>query len=267
MENKENVKVNIHLHHFIELMQMQAKVEEQRKRSNLYTRNCRKRKKEAEEASKNAVVLRTNPRQNHQDHLVSSVLEDISKLGIEERKMAVQRKFRTMSMYDINNKEDTFYLIQMEHNGLYIDWLKIAKPSVDKKGFGVFAMMDISEHKLVSLYLGDVFTTESEKNKAIGNEHYTLLSHVVYDDTKGWKRNKKKSMYVVPKMKKKTWKNKVDEMYMGGHLVNSFKNTYKKSANVGFSFFFQIYTTQNVKAGDELLVNYGSKFDLGTLGK
>ena len=33
---------------------MQAKVEEQRKRSNLHTRNCRKRKKEAEEALKNA---------------------------------------------------------------------------------------------------------------------------------------------------------------------------------------------------------------------
>ena len=169
-------------------------------------------------------------------------------------------------MYDIK-KKDTFYIIQMEHNGFHIDWLKVAKLSVDKKGFGVFAMMDISEMKLVSLYLGDVFTTECEKNKAIGNEHYTLLSNVVYNDTKGWKRNKKKSMYVVPKMKKKTWKDKVDEIYIGGHLVNTYKGTYKKSANVGFSFFFQIYTTQNVKAGDELLVNYGSKFDLGTLGK
>ena len=266
MENKENAKINIHVHHFMEFLEMKAKVEEQRKRWNRNTRNCRARKKKAKEAEKNAVVLRSNPRQNHQDHLVSNVLEEISKLSIEKRKVAVQSKFRTMSMYDIH-KKDTSYLIQMEHNGNYIDWLKVAKPSVDKKGFGLFAMMDISEYKLVTLYLGDVFTTEHEKNKAIGNDHYTLLSHVVYNDTKGWKRNKKKSMYVVPKMKKKTWKDKVDEIYIGGHLVNTYKGTYKKSANVGFSFFFQIYTTQNVKAGDELLVNYGSKFNLGTLGK
>ena len=266
MENKENAKITINLHHFMELLTLQAKVEEQRIQRNLHTQNCRKRKKEAEEAEKNAVVLRTNPRQNHQDHLVSNVLEEISKLSIEERKVAVQQKFRTMSMYDIK-KKDTFYIIQMEHNGFHIDWLKVAKPSVDKKGFGVFAMMDISEMKLVSLYLGDVFTTECEKNKAIGNEHYTLLSNVVYNDTKGWKRNKKKSMYVVPKMKKKTWKDKVDEIYIGGHLVNSFQGTHKKSANVAFSYFFQIYTTQNVKAGDELLVNYGTKFHFGNLGK
>ena len=266
MENKENAKVNIHVHHFIEFIQMKAKLEQQRIQRNLNTQNCRKRKKEAKEAEKNAVVLRTNPRQNHQDHLVSNVLEEISKLSIEKRKVAVQQKFRTMSMYDIK-KKDTFYLIQMEHNGFHIDWLKVANPSVDKKGFGVFAMMDISEYKLVSLYLGDVFTTECEKNKAIGNDYYTLLSHVMHNDTRGWKRNKKKSMYVVPKMKKKTWKDKVDEIYIGGHLVNSFKGTHKKSANVGFSYFFQIYTTQNVKAGDELLVNYGSKYDFGNLGK
>ena len=266
MKIEENAKMWIHAHHFRELIQLQAKLEKERIQRNINTQNCRKRKKEAEEAQKNAVVLRTNPRQNHQDHLVSNVLEEISKLSIEERKVAVQQKFRTMSMYDIK-KKDTFYIIQMEHNGFHIDWLKVAKPSVDKKGFGVFAMMDISEMKLVSLYLGDVFTTECEKNKAIGNEHYTLLSNVVYNDTKGWKRNKKRSMYVVPKMKKKTWKDKVDEIYMGGHLVNTYKGTYIKSANVGFSFFFQIYTTQNVKAGDELLINYGTKYHFGNLEK
>ena len=258
--------INIHVHHFNKLLQKEAKLEEQRKRRNLNTQNCRARKKKAEEAEKNAMVLRTNPRQNHQDHLVSSVLEDISKLSIDERKVAVQSKFRTISLYDIH-KKDTFYIIQMEHNGNYIDWLKVAKPSVDKKGFGLFAMTDISEYKLVTLYLGDVFTTEREKNKAIGSDIYTLLSHVTYNDTRGWKLNKKKSMYVVPKMKKKTWRDNVDEIYIGGHLVNSFQGTHKKSANVGFSYFFQIYTTQNVKAGDELLVNYGTKFHFGNLGK
>ena len=266
MEIEENAKMWIHAHHFRELIQLQAKLEKERIQRNINTQNCRKRKKEAEEAQKNAVVLRTNPRQNHQDHLVSNVLEEISKLSIEERKVAVQQKFRTMSMYDIK-KKDTFYIIQMEHNGFHIDWLKVAKPSVDKKGFGVFAMTDISEYKLVSLYLGDVFTTECEKNKAIGSDIYTLLSHVIYNDTRGWKLNKKKSMYVVPKMKKKTWKDNVDEIYIGGHLVNSFKGTHKKSANVGFSYFFQIYTTQNIKAGDELLVNYGTKYQFGNLEK
>ena len=181
MEIEENAKMWIHAHHFRELIQLQAKLEKERIQRNINTQNCRKRKKEAEEAQKNAVVLRTNPRQNHQDHLVSNVLEEISKLSIEKRKVAVQQKFRTVSMYDIK-KKDTFYIIQMEHNGFHIDWLKVAKPSVDKNGFGLFAMQDISQYKLVTLYLGDEFITKREKNKAVSNDTYTLLSHVTYTD-------------------------------------------------------------------------------------
>ena len=111
----------------------------------------------------------------------------------------------------------------MEHNSKYIDWLRVAKPSVDKNGFGLFAMQDISEYKLVTLYLGDVFTTEHRKNKAIGNKTYTLLSHVTYSEYRGWSQNKKKSMYVVPKLKKKTWKDNVDEIYIEVILLMSSK--------------------------------------------
>ena len=138
----------------------------------------------AEEAEKNARVLRPIPRQIHQDIIVSHVLEEISKLSIAERKLVVQSKFRTMTLYDIN-KCDTSYIIQMEHNNTYIDWLRVSKPSVDKNGFGLFAMQNISPYKLVTLYLGDLFTTEHEKNKAIGNEKYMLMSHVTYNEYNG----------------------------------------------------------------------------------
>ena len=138
---------------------------------------------------------------------------------------------------------------------------------MDKNGFGLFAMQDISQYKLVALYLGDVFTTEREKNKAVGNKTYTLLSHVTYSEYRGWSQNKKKAMYVVPKLKKKTWKNNVDEIYIGGHLVNEFQGMHKKTPNVAFSYFFQIYTTKNIKAGDELLINYGKKYNIGNLKK
>ena len=131
----------------------------------------------------------------------------------------------------------------MEHNNTYIDWLRVSKPSVDKNGFGLFiAMQNISPYKLVTLYLGDIFTTEHEKNKAVGNETYTLLSHVTYSEYRGWSQNKKKAMYVVPKLKKKTWKNNVDEIYIGGHLVNEFQGMHKKTPNVAFSYYFQIYS-------------------------
>ena len=235
MENKENATMNIHVHTFEDLIQKEAKYEHFRKKRNQATQNCRARKKMAEETKKNSMVLRAVPRQIHQDILVSQALEEISTLSVEERMLAVQSKFRTMTMYDIN-KTDTSYIIQMElNNGIYIDWLRVAKPSVDKNGFGLFAMQDISQYKLVTLYLGDVFTTEREKNKDSGNETYTLLSHVTYSDYRGWSLNKKRSMYVVPNLKKKTWKDNVDEIYIGGHLVNEFQGTHKKTPNVAFS--------------------------------
>lgn len=266
MEEKENAMMNIHVHTVNDLVLKAGKYENIRTKRNLATQNWRARKKKTEETAKNARILRAVPRQIHQDILVSQVLEEISKLSIDERKSAVQSKFRTMTKYDIN-KTDTSYIIQMEHNGTYIDWLRVAKPSVDKNGFGLFAMQDISPYKLVTLYLGDVFTTEREKNKAAGNETYTLLSHVTYSDYRGWSPNKKKSMYVVPKLKKKTWKDNVDEIYIGGHLVNEFQGTHKKSANVAFSYYFQIYSVQAIKAGDELLINYNKRRNIGNLKK
>ena len=72
-------------------------------------------------------------------------------------------------------------------------------------------------------------------------------------------------MYVVPKLKKKTWKDNVDEIYIGGHLINEFQNTHKKTANVAFSYYFQIYSVQKIKAGDELLINYNKRKRIGNL--
>ena len=105
--------------------------------------------------------------------------------------------------------------------------------------------------------------------KAKGNQKYTLESNATYDDRYGWKTNKKRKMYVVPKMKRKKWKPEVDDMYIGGHLINNYQDTHKKSANVAFSFFFQIYSIQEIKAGDELLVNYHirAKKSIGELSK
>ena len=94
-----------------------------------------------------------------------------------------------------------------------------------------------------------------------------MLSHVTCSEYKGWSQNKKRSMYVIPKLKNKTWKDNMDEIYIGGHLVNVFQGTHKKTPNVAFSYFFQIYTTKNVKAGEELLINYGKKYNIGNLRK
>ena len=38
------------------------------------------------------------------------------------------------------------------------------------------------------------------------------MSHVTYNKYNGWKENKKKVMYVVPKLKREKWKDNVDEM-------------------------------------------------------
>lgn len=58
-------------------------------------------------------------------------------------------------------------------------------------------------------------------------------------------------MYVDPKLNRDKWKDNVDEMYIGGHLINDYHNTHKQSANIAFSYFFQIYSVQGIEAGDK----------------
>ena len=66
-------------------------------------------------------------------------------------------------------------------------------------------------------------------------------------------------MYIVPQLKIKTWTDNVDEIYIRGHLVNEFQGTHKKTLNVAFSYYFHIYSVQNIKVGDELLINYNKR--------
>ena len=64
-------------------------------------------------------------------------------------------------------------------------------------------MHDIEEIRFITLYLGEQCNTKEEKKHANINKNYTLMSHVGYEDDKGWKENKKKVMYVVPKLSNK----------------------------------------------------------------
>ena len=61
---------------------------------------------------------------------------------------------------------------------------------------------------------------------------------------------------MTPEIKGKKWMGNVDEMYLGGHLINTFDGITKKSANVSFDFFFGIYSVKSIKRGDELLTLY-----------
>ena len=81
-------------------------------------------------------------------------------------------------------------------------------------------MQYISENKPITLYLGDIFTTEHEKkNNVVDNEKYTLMQHVIYNKYNDWNENKKMVRYVVPKLKRNTWEDNVDEMYITGYLI------------------------------------------------
>ena len=132
-------------------------------------RNVDQRKKTLQEA-KNNRVLRPIPRLNHYDMIVSHELEEISKVSTTDKKIAVQSKFRTILLYG-RKRGELSYIIQMKHSTQLIDWLKVKKPSIDAKGFGLFAMQDISQHKLITFYLGDLFTTEDEKNMPLEVQH------------------------------------------------------------------------------------------------
>ena len=97
MEEKENAKMNIHVHTFVEMVNKAGKYISIRIQRNIAQQKFREKKKALQEAQ-NTRVLRPLPRQNHYDMIVSHELEEISKLSIADRKIAVQSKFRTIKL-------------------------------------------------------------------------------------------------------------------------------------------------------------------------
>ena len=72
------------------------------------------------------------------------------------------------------------------------------------------------------------------------------MSNATHNYNRGWDTNKKKGMYIVPKLKSEKRKN-VDKIYIGGHLINNYYETHRKSANVAFSFFFNFIALSKLK--------------------
>lgn len=73
------------------------------------------------------------------------------------------------------------------------------------------------------------------------------MSHVGYEDDKGWKENKKKVMYVVPKLSNKKQNGDVDKMYSGCHLIKDNHGMHKKFANVTFGYFLKFIAFRKSK--------------------
>lgn len=125
MEEKENT-MNINVTTFQQLIDNQAKL----LRHNQVVHSCAKRhrakKRQAAKTAKKVRVLRTNPKLNHYDIVVSNELKDISKLNIGEKMFEFKKKFRTINLYEGKEGQGP-YIIQMKHNNCWIDWLDVKK--------------------------------------------------------------------------------------------------------------------------------------------
>ena len=198
MENKENC-INIQVDHAFELIAAKVKLDKKRKQDN--ERQQKAREKAKQKGKKSKIVLRTNPRQIFYNIIISNKLEEIKDYNIADRMLQCKKMFRTIIPYGSNVGEGP-YIIQFQYNNCWLDWLEVKKSSSDPEGYGLFALQDIEPMKRVTLYLGEQYDNEDSKNSATFNDTYVFQTHVKHDMTKNkWVRNKKRSVYVAPKLK------------------------------------------------------------------
>ena len=62
-------------------------------------------------------------------------------------------------------KEEGPFIMQFFHEGNSIDWLEIKRGGVDPEGYGVFALQDIVNNMIITLYLGEVYNGTKEYHK------------------------------------------------------------------------------------------------------
>ena len=67
-------------------------------------------------------------------------------------------------------------------------------------------------------------------------------------------------MFISTELKNKRWTPGKDKMYLAGRLIISIDGT-RKYSNVDFGETFHIYSSKQIKKGDELLLNYNRQIE------
>ena len=184
-------------------------------------------------------------------NVISSKLDKLIPMNTQNRMEEVEAMFQTITIYPSNSEGP--FIIQCLHEGAYINWLEVKKGGVDPEGYGVFALQDIEQNMIITLYLGDVYNGTSEYHKSSKGDEYTLCSDVSHNSN--WTKKKGSKTYVSPNLHNKRWTPVIDKIYLAAHLINSTDGTGKYS-NVAFGESFQIYSLKHIKKGTELLLNY-----------
>ena len=153
MQNNKKI-LSLNADTAFELLEAQAILVKKRNRAKEIQRQYRARKKIC--STKNMPSLRSNPRQIHYDTLVSNKLEEIMDYNTADRVESVKNCFRTVMPYNSKVGKGP-YIIQFFYNNCWFDWLEVRKPSLDPKGYGLFALQDIKAQHRISLYLGEQY--------------------------------------------------------------------------------------------------------------
>ena len=182
------------------------------------------------------------------DHIIDAFLrENVIKSEIENRSEIMNERIRSITPYSCNKKKkksDIVIIISFKCNENWIDWLEVKREGSDPDGFGLFALKNIREGMMFSVYDGI-----KKDVKPVGHQYavqYNLK-----------KESEPKYLLVDVSGKTGKWIPFKDEIYCGGHMINNAQQQNdRKKPNAWLDDELGITAKRDIKAGEEILINY-----------
>lgn len=135
--------------------------------------------------------------------------------------------------------DDMYWTIKVRSTvgGSLMSWLKIAKSTLDEAGYGLFADRDFKSDETIGFYLGEIRSLNSDTQSV-----YRIQIDDCIIDGPGRPTNGK-------------------FMYYGMHMANdpSIKGQ-PNVHNIAFHTKGEVCTLRDIRAGEELFVNYGDAY-------
>ena len=231
------------------LKREEKRLKHQTERKRIYREKVKKKqiedKKKIKQPSANT---RTAPKITMIDHIIDDFLrENVIKSKIENRSEIMNERIRSVIPYSCKKKKgkfDNVIIISFKYNDNWIDWLEVKREGSDPDGFGLFACQYIREGMMFSVYDGI-----KKDVKPVGHQYavqYNLK-----------KESEPKYLLVDVSGKTGKWIPCKDEIYCGGHMINNAQqNNDRKSPNAWLDNELGITAKRDIKAGEEILMNY-----------
>ena len=193
-------------------------------------------------------------------NVLTELSEEINRIltfSTAERIKESKRCFRWISTVEDDDK----YILQYKvGDGVYVDFLFIAKSTIENAGYGLFAAMNLPKGLPITIYLGRVVKDNKKKRSYMIQQNYKFVKGKANNNR--WEKVRKgRSPTIIDGLTHDSfqkWTNK-REFFLGAHMLNdlNFKNKGDIiPCNCVVQPMLEVVTNHAIDKDSELFINY-----------